>query len=612
MSDFFWKPEQCDADLNSALRVVAEFYKDRLAEGKGDAELVFQRISERCVKVTRSEGGYRIEAGSVSGFLRGAGHAFAGVEAEESTPFETLGIMLDCSRNKVFSLSYLKGMLVKLSLMGYNMVMLYTEETYQIPDEPFFGYMRGGFSMEELKELDAFARGVGIELIGCIQTLGHLEQLLNYRLKYGKIRDTSSVLMVDEPETYVLIEKMIRFWHEALSSRRLHIGMDETHDLGRGRFLDHHGYESAFSLFNRHLSRVSALCEKYGFHPIIWSDMYFRLGNKNQTYYDLNTNIPQEVRDRIPKSVQLCYWDYYNTDAEFYEKFIGLHRELGFNPIMGSGVWTWSRFWYDHRITCRSVIPCLQGCRKTQLRELFFTMWGDNGGYCVYDSALAGLEFASGLAFGHTPEETAFYSRRFRALCGEDFELFTSLGEIALYDREAKQEMKTEHLLWDDPLLGINSISFRSLGSDVPSAYRKRLETLSAKLENTKRSPSLDVVSALIRFLLLRLSFDEELLAAWKLGDRSRLQALADREIPNLTAVLDEFSEAFRTDWLSSAKPFGLEVIQRRNAGLRARFLELQRRLREGGAIPELDARLHALELGEEAPARLYSGSVIL
>lgn len=105
MSDFFWKPEQCDADLNSALRVVAEFYKDRIAEGQGDAELVFQRTSEQCVKVTRSEGSYRIEAGSVSGFLRGAGHAFAGVEAEESTPFETLGIMLDCSRNKVFSLS---------------------------------------------------------------------------------------------------------------------------------------------------------------------------------------------------------------------------------------------------------------------------------------------------------------------------------------------------------------------------------------------------------------------------------------------------------------------------------------------------------------------------
>ena len=104
--------------------------------------------------------------------------------------------------------------------------------------------MRGAFTVEELKEADAFAGQLGIELIGCIQTLGHLEQILAYG-EYGKVRDTASVLMVDEPETYKLIEKMILFWKEALSSRRLHIGMDETHDLGRGRFLDHKRYESA-------------------------------------------------------------------------------------------------------------------------------------------------------------------------------------------------------------------------------------------------------------------------------------------------------------------------------------------------------------------------------
>ncbi len=612
MLKFFWKPEKCDADLNSALRSVSEVYADRITEGKGDSELTFRRSSSNVVKVTRSGDGIQIEAGSMGGFLRGVGHAFAGVESEESSPFETLGIMLDCSRNKVFSPAYLKGMLVKLSLMGYNMVMLYTEDTYRIPDEPFFGYMRGGFTMEELKDLDAFARKIGIELIGCIQTLGHLEQILSYRLDYGKVRDTSSVLMVDEPETYVLIEKMIRFWQEALSSRRLHIGMDETHNLGRGRFLDYHGYESAFALFNRHLGRVSALCEKYGFHPIIWSDMYFRLGNKNQVYYDLNTNIPQEVRDRIPKTVQLCYWDYYTSDAEFYEKFIGLHREIGFNPVMGSGVWTWSRFWYDHRTTCRSVIPCLQGCRKTQLKELFFTMWGDNGGYCVYDSALAGLEFASGLAFGHSPEETEFYSKRFRAVCGEDYELFTALGDIALYGPEAVREAKTENLVWDDPLLGINDVAFRTLGDGVAEAYRKRLEGLAARLEKAELSPSLRVVRNLIHFLLLRQSFQDELLEAWRKSDRTQLRMLADAEIPKLTAALDEFSEAFRSDWLRTAKPFGLEVIQRRNAGLRERFLELQRRLREGGPIPELDARLEALSLGKSTPNRLYSGSVIV
>ena len=64
------------------------------------------------------------------------------------------------------------------------------------------------------------------------------------------------ILLVDDERTYALIEKMIAFWSEALGSRRIHIGMDETHDLGRGRFLDKFGYESGFELFNRHLGKV--------------------------------------------------------------------------------------------------------------------------------------------------------------------------------------------------------------------------------------------------------------------------------------------------------------------------------------------------------------------
>lgn len=609
MSQFFWKSESCSAELNSALRVVCQFYGDRLAENSGETELVFQSASSNVVKVTRNGGICRIEAGSLCGFLRGVSHAFAGIEPDESAPFETLGIMLDCSRNKVFSLTYLKGMLVKLSLMGYNMAMLYTEDTYRIPGEPFFGYMRGAFTLDEIKELDAFAKTLGIELIGCIQTLGHLAQILGYG-EYSRVRDTGSVLMVDEPETYKLIEKMILFWKEALSSRRLHIGMDETHDLGRGRFLDYNGYESAFKLFNRHLGRVNALCSEHGFRPIIWSDMYFRLGNKNQVYYDLNTNIPQDVRDKIPRNVQLCYWDYYTSDADFYEKFIGLHRELGFNPVMGSGVWTWSRFWYDHEITSRSVVPCIQACRKTGLKELFFTMWGDNGGYCAYDSAFAGLEFAAALAYGHEPDETAFCSARFRAVCGEDFELFTALGRICMHEADSKVCVTTEHLFWDDPLLGINWLSYRTAGENVLGAYKKNLEDLLAKLTAAELSPALRVVRAQIRFLLLRLDVQASLLEAYRNSDSAALRSLADTEIPKLTAALDEYAVEFRADWLRCAKPFGLEVIQRRNAGLRERFLELRRRLLEHAALPELDAQLEALASGVRTPIRMYSGSI--
>ena len=85
-----------------------------------------------------------------------------------------LGVMIDMSRNAVMSMEGLQRFLPLLKKMGYNTVMLYTEDTYEVKDEPFFGYMRGRYSAKELCELDQYAASLGIELIPCIQTLAHL------------------------------------------------------------------------------------------------------------------------------------------------------------------------------------------------------------------------------------------------------------------------------------------------------------------------------------------------------------------------------------------------------------------------------------------------------
>jgi len=41
--------------------------------------------------------------------------------------------------------------------MSYDSLMLYTEDTFELPGYPYFGHMRGRFSKEELKEIDDYA-----------------------------------------------------------------------------------------------------------------------------------------------------------------------------------------------------------------------------------------------------------------------------------------------------------------------------------------------------------------------------------------------------------------------------------------------------------------------
>jgi hexosaminidase len=209
------------------------------------------------------------------------------------------------------------------------------------------------------------------------------------------VRDTDRVLLVGEPRTYALIEKMVRFWKDAVRSRRIHIGMDETHDLGRGRYQDLYGYRRGFEVFNEHLARVVDLCRAEGLEPMIWSDMYFRMGSKTGDYYDVESEIPAGVAAAIPKAAQLVYWDYYHTDEGFYREWIKRHRALGFEPMMASGVWTWGRFVYSHVYTLETAIPCVRACLKEGLREIFFTMWKDDGAAVDFDSALAGVLYVA-------------------------------------------------------------------------------------------------------------------------------------------------------------------------------------------------------------------------
>ena len=69
--------------------------------------------------------------------------------------FERFGVMIDMSRNAVMNLDALKRYMTILKKMGYNMVMLYTEDTYELNDNPYFGYLRGRYSKEEMKEIAA-------------------------------------------------------------------------------------------------------------------------------------------------------------------------------------------------------------------------------------------------------------------------------------------------------------------------------------------------------------------------------------------------------------------------------------------------------------------------
>lgn len=240
-------------------------------------------------------------------FFRMLGHLLEklpiGPFAITETPyFDQCGVMLDASRNAVMKPAAFKTFLRRMAMMGLNTAMLYTEDTYTIPGQPYFGYMRGRYTAAELRACDDYADCFGIELIPCIQTLGHLEKALRWPFA-AELKDTQNILLAGDEKALQLIEEMLVAATAPFRSKRIHLGMDEAQGLGSGRYLEQNGYRPSLDILRDHLANVMALCKKHGLQPMIWSDMCLRPLSPTGDYYDAEAPLcalPPQVTSAVP------------------------------------------------------------------------------------------------------------------------------------------------------------------------------------------------------------------------------------------------------------------------------------------------------------------------
>ena len=76
--------------------------------------------------------------------------------------FDTKGVMLDMSRAGVMKMEKVKEYIEYMALMGLNSLMLYMEDVFEVDGLEYFGYMRGRYSKNDLKEIDQYGLQYGV------------------------------------------------------------------------------------------------------------------------------------------------------------------------------------------------------------------------------------------------------------------------------------------------------------------------------------------------------------------------------------------------------------------------------------------------------------------
>ena len=309
---------------------------------------------------------------------------------EQTAKYSTLCYMADVSRNAVLNEDGFKRLIRHMALCGYDSMMLYTEDLFELEGYPFFGYMRGRYSKNELKILDAYADSFGIELIPCIQTLAHLQGALKW-WSFHQMLDVNDILLVGEEKTYDFIGAMLDTCLECFKSRRIHIGMDEAHMLGLGKYLQKNGYHGRTEIILEHLDRVVKMCNERGYSSMIWSDMFFRI--EFGVYRVKEGRIPQEVRALVPQGLGLVYWDYYAMNEEIFSHMIDCHKDFDNPVIFAGGASKWYGFAPYIRFSIEVSDPALSICEEKGVDSVILTAWGDNGSEASQFSILPTLSY---------------------------------------------------------------------------------------------------------------------------------------------------------------------------------------------------------------------------
>ena len=486
----------------------------------------------------------------------------------------SLGVMIDMSRNAVMSVNALKNFLTTIRKFGYNTVFLYMEDTYEVEGEPYFGYMRSKYSIDEMRQINEFCTSIGMEAIPCIQTLAHMKTFFKWRQVPV---DCDDILLVEEERTYELINNMFKTLSSCFKSRRIHIGMDEAHLLGKGNYYIKHGHKTSNEIIKKHLEKICDIAKPYGYKLLLWSDMFFRSWNDGEYYFKEIKKAPKEAIDALPEDVCPVYWDYYSTSKSSYDIMIKMHKQFSKDVWFAGGAWSWAGFAPLNAFSIRLMREAMIACNENKVRNIFMTMWGDDGMECSHFSQLPALLCIAEYAKGNFNEEKI--KTKFKRIVGVDFDDFMKV-DIPNYltdDAPRYCEAPSKYMLYSDLFSGFLDYTVESGKGAIFASYAKELTAISQKTR--KYAYIFKTLSALCSVLEIKYELGIKTRSAYKSADKVELERLAKHEYTELEKRVRNFHKEFEKQWYIDNKASGIEIHDARLGGLIQRIISCKKRL---------------------------------
>jgi hexosaminidase len=476
------------------------------------------------------------------------------------------GIHDDLSRGPFPTLAFQKHQLEVFAAHKVNLYSPYFEHTLQYASDPLAAPPGSSLTRAEAQELDAFARQLHIMIVPEQEAFGHLHHVLQYE-KYADVAESPHGHVIAPGQSGSL--PLITSWFTQIAadfpSPFLHIGADETFELGTGRTqsaVDKRGLGPVYADF---LTSIHTALAPLHRRLLFWGDMAI--------------TDPAAIPG-IPKDMIAIPWTYGHNAS--YDRFILPFKNAGIETWVAPGDANWKQVYPVEKTALDNIANFVEAGQRLGSTGVLTVAWNDDG-EGLFNQDWFGMLFGAAAGWQPGKSDAAAYQATFGRLFYAD-----STGHI---DEAQKEIMAAEDLIdvsddtfWLDPWNPAGLIKADKLRANIPSARlhaERAIELIETALATDPTLREKDALLAMelgarrIDFIGLKFQLSDEMRSIYARAyamrnDRKKESAATDLlySISSMNGrcqdLRDDYSmlkNLYRDSWLAENRPYWLDNV---------------------------------------------------
>ncbi|MFZ0319085.1 MAG: beta-N-acetylhexosaminidase, partial [Candidatus Sulfotelmatobacter sp.] len=475
---------------------------------------------------------------------------------------EWRGVQDDISRGPIPTEDFMKRQIRTLAAYKVNLFALYMEHVFDFASQPLVAPKEAALTPREINALVDYAKQLYVTILPEQQTFGHLHHMLKYEI-YSDVaeRPHGHVLTPTKDQSYDLIKAMYADLVPHFPGPFLHVGGDETFELGHGQTAARAAEVGLGRVYIEHMQRVNAILAPYHKQLMFWGDIALKY--------------PQ-LLSTLPKDMIAVPWDY---DAKpSFENIIKPYRDAGLRVVVAPGAQTWNQVWPNLDVGYVNIRNFVRDGQKLGAMGMLNTTWNDDG-EAIYGMAWPTLVFgaAAGWQAGESDVDQFKNSYDWAFYRNDDTTFRDALenldqGHQAL--AKINVDTETDDLFWADPFTpGGAALMLKILPAarDMRLGAEHALESLYRNRDKARANQSTiaDMMLGAWRWdaLGMKAQFTQEIshfywdafqnqTDAQRVGNDLEEITAINARLEDLRDATTRLSEMYREAWLREYNPF--------------------------------------------------------